>query len=304
MVAEAPSGRVTIALIGAKGMLASMIRERAPQNCFLHLFDLPEFDLTRRSQVMAELQSLAPDVIINCAAFTNVDGAETDQTAAMSVNGEAVGYLAEAACAVDAVLVHISTDYVFDGQSSEPYVETDATNPQSVYGQSKLAGEQALLESGLEKYYIVRTSWLYGPSGKNFVETILRLAAEKEELGVVNDQVGSPTYTADLADAVFALLESPEFSSASARRRPYGIYHFANEDRCSWYGFAKEIVALAMQGGIPLRIKKILPIGTDDYPLPAPRPVFSVLSKEKYCHATGETVPSWQEGLARYFKLK
>ena len=189
-------------------MLAKMVQERAPQNYHLHLYDLPEFDMTDRGQVLQEIRRVQPDVIINCAAFTDVDGCETEIELANRVNGTAVGYLAEAAKKADATLVHISTDYLFDGRQEEPYSEEDRVNPQSAYGRSKLLGEQAIMDSGLKKYFIVRTSWLYGPGGKNFVETILRLAGERQELKIVADQVGSPTYTADLADAKFELIEA------------------------------------------------------------------------------------------------
>ena len=281
-----------IAVIGANGMLAGMIRERAPKNCTLHLFDLPGFNMTDCSQVSDVLGALSPDLIINCAAFTNVDGAETEQELAMAVNGVAVGHLAKVALEVDAILVHISTDYVFDGQQSTPYVETDAPNPQSVYGRTKLAGEEAIVESGLDKYYIIRTSWLYGPDGNNFVETVLRLATEREEMWIVADQVGTPTHTGDLADAVFALLNSCA---------DYGVYHFADEGQCSWYDFACAIVTEGRGFGLPLKVREIHPITTEDYPLPAKRPVNSVFDKGKYKAATGLNIPGWRASLHRYF---
>ena len=289
-----------IALIGANGMLAGMIRERAPQDCNFHLFDLPDFDLNARHQVVDMMSSLSPDVIINCAAFTNVDGAETEHDLAMSVNGTAVGFLVEAAQAVDATLIHISTDYVFDGQATTPYVENDVPNPQSVYGKTKLAGEQAIINSDLEKYFIVRTSWLYGPGGNNFVETILRLAAEREELRIISDQVGSPTYTADLADAIFSLL-SASTSPQPPAPSPYGIYHFANESSCSWYEFACAIVEEAQKCALSLKVQKIHPIATEDYPLPAKRPANSVFDKLKYKSAAGVAIPGWRDSLNAYF---
>lgn len=300
MAADSKPTGLQIALIGANGMLATMIRERVPQDCNIHLFDLPDFDLKDRYKVVDVLSSLAPDVIINCAAFTNVDGAETERDLAMSVNGTAVGFLVEAALAVEATLVHISTDYVFDGQAMTPYVESDVPNPQSVYGKTKLAGEQAIINSDLEKYFIVRTSWLYGPGGNNFVETILRLAAEREELRIISDQVGSPTYTADLADAVFFLL------AASASPQPpasslYGLYHFANEGNCSWYEFACAIVEEAQKRNFPLKVQKIHPIATEDYPLPAKRPANSVFEKQKYKASTGVAIPGWRDSLNAYF---
>jgi dTDP-4-dehydrorhamnose reductase len=300
MAADSSTKGMQIALVGAKGMLAKSIRERAPQDCNFHLFDLPDFDLNDRYQVVDELSSLAPDVIINCAAFTNVDGAETEYELAMSVNGTAVGFLAEAAQKVNATLVHVSTDYVFDGQAATPYLESDVPNPQSIYGRSKLAGEQAIINSDLEKYFIIRTSWLYGPGGNNFVETILRLASDREELRIISDQIGSPTYTADLADAVFRLLVtsvSPEPPTPCT----YGLYHFANEGSCSWYEFACAIVDEAQKHNSPLKVKAIHPIATEDYPLPAKRPANSVFDKQKYKAAVGAGIPAWRDSLNAYF---
>ena len=247
------------------------------------------------------MKALCPDVIINCAAYTNVDGAETNEDLATRVNGLGPGYLAESAKAVGAVLVHISTDYVFDGRKQNPYVESDQVGPVSAYGRSKLAGEQAILVSGLERYFIVRTSWLYGPAGKNFVETIIRLAREREDLRVVSDQFGSPTYTGDLADAIFNLV------TLDASPQPpvpglYGIYHYSNSGQCSWYEFAKEIVEQMRSRGVSLRIRNLQPIRTEEYPLPALRPGYSIFSKDKYMRATGADVPGWEESLSKYLE--
>lgn len=294
-----------IALLGASGMLARKVRKKAITAGYtVSLYDLPDFDMTDRAQVLQEMTRLQPDVIINCAAFTNVDGAETEQDLAMAVNGTAPGYLAEAALEADAILVHFSTDYVFDGQKKAPYVEVDAPNPQSAYGRTKLAGEQAIIQSGLDRYFIIRTSWLYGPGGNNFVETILRLAAEREELRIINDQVGSPTFTGDLADAIFSLLGLTNHELRIADHVPYGIYHFANEGSCSWYEFACEIVTLAKKQALPIRSQRLLPIRTEEYPLPAPRPAYSVLSKEKYLLATGADIPGWKDSLVNYLKSR
>ena len=359
-----------LALIGALGMLAREVRERAERAGYSVVpYDLPGFDLTNGDQVLAEMERVRPEVIINCAAYTNVDGAETEEALATRVNGLGPGYLAEAAMAVGAVLVQISTDYVFDGCKSSPYLETDPVGPLSAYGRSKLAGEQAILASELERYFIVRTSWLYGPGGKNFVETIMRLAREREELRIVADQVGSPTYTGDLAEAIFRLLEIARdeeavmkeplrrgrdeeavtmgplrrsrdevavtmdplrrcrdevavtmdplrrcrdeenvtrhgFFITSSSSRSFGIYHFSNSGQCSWYEFASEIVAQLQRRGEALKVKRVVPIRTEEYPLPAPRPAYSIFSKEKYRLATGAEVPGWQDSLARYLNSK
>ena len=285
-----------LALIGANGMLARKVRELAPAGYVISNYDLPDFDLTNREQVEAEMTRLQPAVIINCAAFTNVDNCESQEELATRVNGVGPGYLATAAQAVKAVLVHISTDYVFAGDKGSPYLETDPPRPLSAYGRSKLTGEDAIVASGLTRYFILRTSWLYGPGGKNFVETMLRLAAERDELRVVADQTGSPTYTGDLAQAIYRLLAGRERSGS------YGLYHFSNLGETSWHGFAEEIIAQARQQGELLQATRVVPIATSDYPLPAPRPAYSVFSKEKYLAATGAVIPDWRESLALYLR--
>lgn len=269
-------------------MLAAAIRKSAPADWTLLLYDLPSFDLTDRVQVF-QLQGLKPDVIINCAACTNVDGCEEQENLAMQVNGYGPGLLAELARQIDAVLMHISTDFVFDGRKTSPYVEGDPTNPLSVYGKSKLLGEQQILKSGLQKYFIVRTSWLYGQHGNNFVETIIRLAKERTDLKIISDQKGTPTLTDDLAEAVFTLLQT----------NAYGIYHYSNEGQCSWFEFASEIVTLARKR-FSLKIEQVLPIPTEGYPLPAVRPKYSVFSKQKIKLAAGINIPDWRDSLAFY----
>lgn len=287
-----------LALVGANGMLARQVNELVPAGYELHRFDLPDFDITDQAQVSAVMERLNPAVIINCAAYTNVDGAESEEALAMQINGVGPANLALAARQLGATLVHISTDYVFDGTKTEPYLENDPVAPRSAYGRTKLAGEQSIVESGLKSFYLIRTSWLYGPGGKNFVETIVRLATEREELRIVDDQIGSPTHTADLARAIFSLL------AAGERRAPYGIYHYANEGRASWYEFACAIVALMQQRNLPVKAQRILPIRTDEYPLPAQRPAYSVFSKDKFKDATGAVVPDWRESLAVYMKSR
>jgi dTDP-4-dehydrorhamnose reductase len=279
-----------LALIGSGGMLASMIRRRACGEHTILPFDLPDFDITDREQVLRTLVPLNPDAIVNCAAFTHVDGCETQEELATRVNGHGPGFLAEAARESGARLVHVSTDYVFDGKKRDPYREDDSPAPLSAYGRSKLFGERAIQESGLESFYILRTSWLYGPGGRNFVETIVRLAAERDELRIVADQFGTPTYTGDLTEAILRLLNGDT---------PHGIYHFSNSGSCSWYEFTQEIVA-ELKKRASLKVERIMPIATDEYPLPAARPAYSVFSKEKYCRATGLDIPTWQESLKNY----
>ncbi len=287
-----------VVLVGANGMLAHMVRQLAPCGVRLHLLDLPEFDVTAHCQVSEELARLNPAVIINCAAFTRVDACESEQDSAYAVNGKAPGYLAAAAYASNALLVHISTDFVFAGDKTVPYDEDDQPRPLSVYGKSKLAGEQAIAASALQRYYIVRTSWLYGPAGGNFVATMMRLAAERDELGVVADQVGTPTFSADLAAVVWRLVELETAAAAPT----YGIYHYSNAGECSWYDFTCAIVAQMRQRNLPCRAA-VKPITSAEYPLPAPRPAYSVLSKDKIMTAAGIVVPAWQDSLAQYFDM-
>lgn len=299
-----------LALIGSNGMLALKVCQQASAAGYEVVgFDLPDFDITNRVQVLSEMERVQPAIIINCAAYTNVDGCESQETLATLVNGAGAGNLAHVARALGATLVHISTDYIFDGNKTGPYVEEDAPGPQSAYGRSKLAGEQAILASGLERYFIIRTSWLYGPGGKNFVETILRLAMERDELRIVADQVGSPTYTGDLAAAIFSLLAlnasyQPSAPSSGDSPRagsvPYGVYHFSDEGQCSWYEFAQEIIRLAMERGEAIKVKTVRPIATHEYPLPARRPAYSVFSKDKFKSVTGMAIPHWRESLAVY----
>ncbi len=297
------TGNKKIAIIGANGMLASMLQTRILEMVEFHLFDLPDFDLTDIEQVRGTLTDLNPDVVINCAAFTQVDACETQSDIAFAVNGDGPGNLAIAVKSIGAILIHISTDFVFAGEVKEPYREDSITGPLSAYGQSKLQGEQTILNSGLTDYYIIRTSWLYGPNGPNFVETIIRLATEHEELGIVADQIGTPTYTADLADAIWKLI-LPITSHSSLFTAPYGFYHYSNDGECTWYDFACEIVRQLREINFPLKVQQIKPITTDEYPVPAKRPAYSVLSKEKIVAATGMIIPLWQESLARYLESR
>lgn len=287
-----------LALVGARGMLAQAILKTAPDGYAIRCLARPQFDVTDAGVVAALLGDMRPHVIVNCAAYTQVDGCESEVETALRVNGEGPGNLATVARDLGATLVHISTDYVLPGDAHTASRETDATGPRSVYGRSKLAGEEAIVASGLDNYFIIRTSWLYGPGGKNFVETMVRFGKEREELRVVADQVGSPTFTGDLARAIFNLLDL-EITHAET---PYGLYHFSNEGTCSWHEFAEAILAEARAAGEPIMAKRVVPISTADYPLPATRPAYSVLCKDKYRCATGASVPHWQDSLAFYFR--
>lgn len=250
--------------------------------------DLAKPDMIR--QVMAEVK---PDIVVNASAYTAVDKSESEPDLAMAVNGTGVGILAEETQKIRARLIHVSTDYVFDGTQSHPYQETDATNPIGVYGKSKLAGEEAIRQVGGD-YSIIRTAWVYGVGGKgNFVKTMLRLGGSREELRVVSDQVGSPTWTKDLAGAIASMIQqSPET----------GMYHYTNSGVCSWYDFAIAIFEEAKALGFPLQVERVAPITTAEYPTPAKRPAYSVLSHGKISAVMGTYPPHWRQALRNMLK--
>jgi dTDP-4-dehydrorhamnose reductase len=239
-----------------------------------------ELDVTDSEALAAKLDLERPDVVINCAAWTDVDGAEEAEEAAMAVNGTAAGHVAAAAAKVGASVVYVSSDYVFDGAKGAPYVETDQTAPLSAYGRTKLAGEEATAAAN-KRHFVVRSSWLFGTGGSNFVETMLRLAATQNEVLVVRDQVGSPTYTWHLAYGVVRLIEGVE----------YGIHHMAAAGACSWYDFAREIFEQAHVECL------VLSATTDMLGRPAPRPAYSALRSQRE-HAI--ELPDWHDGLAAY----
>lgn len=245
-------------------------------------------DITDRAAVDSLIMRIRPEVIINCAAYTAVDAAEDAPRAADTLNHLAPAYIAAATRKAGALLIHVSTDYVFDGRATTPYTEGDPTAPLGVYGTTKLLGEKAVMESGC-RYAIVRTQWLYSSIGKNFMLTMLRLFETKQGIAVVNDQTGSPTYAADLANA----LTSIALGFAEGQE---GVYHFSNAGSCTWYDFAISIAALH---ATPCEIR---PIATADYPTKATRPRYSVLSKEKISATFGISVPHWRDGLKRCFE--
>lgn len=254
--------------------------------------DRTSLDLTVPSAIESLVTSFSPQVIINAAAYTAVDRAETEPELAQAVNALAPGYLAKSAHQVGASLIHISTDYVFNGQQSVPYREDSACDPMGVYGRTKRAGEQAVAQ-GCDRHIILRTAWVYGAQGKgNFVKTILRLSQEREHLRVVYDQVGTPTWARDIAAAIIEML--PHLGPDT-----YGTYHFTNSGVTSWYDFAVEIVALAASMGVPLTLKQVEPITTAEYPTPAQRPAYSVLGCEKLAARLGHKPPHWRQSLRK-----
>jgi dTDP-4-dehydrorhamnose reductase len=241
-----------------------------------------ELDISDASATAGAVAAARPDVVVNCAAWTDVDGAESSPEQALAVNGAGAGNVARAAAAISAWTIHVSSDYVFDGTKRTPYIESDAVAPASSYGRSKLAGEREVAEGAPGRHTVVRSSWLFGAGGPCFPATILRLAGERDELKVVADQVGCPTFTGHLADALVEL----------AACRPLGIVHVAGGGSCSWYEFAREIVA-----GSGLR-SEVTPCTTADMPRPATRPAYSVLGSERRDEVP--SLPDWREGLAEY----
>jgi dTDP-4-dehydrorhamnose reductase len=254
-----------------------------------------KLDITKRQNALAIIRNLNPDIVIHTAALTDVDGCELDEKRAYRINSEGTKNVALACKSIGAVLVYISTDFVFDGRRKAPYKEPDKTNPLSVYGNSKLKGESAVKRI-VKKYFILRTSWLYGRHGKNFVDTILKKGEKEPVLKVVNDQAGSPTYTKDLAKAIHALISviaRPEGPKQSQKVQ-YGIYHVSNSGSVSWYDYAKEI--FKMTGSRT----KVTPISSKELGRPAKRPRMSVLDNSKFIKLTGHKMRNWQEALKEY----
>ncbi|MDR9404052.1 MAG: dTDP-4-dehydrorhamnose reductase [Halothece sp. Uz-M2-17] len=250
-----------------------------------------ELDLSNEEQIRNSIHHHQPDLIVNAGAYTAVDQAESEESLAYAVNGNAPTILAESAEQIGARLLHISTDYVFDGTKHKPYTETDQPNPISVYGKSKLAGEQGIQKHS-RNYIILRTAWVYGAYGSgNFVKTMLRLGKEREELKVVSDQVGTPTWSNDIAKAIVGLVMRLPASPVQ------DIYHFTNSGVASWYDFSIAIFEEAKVLHFPLKVHRVSPISTRDYPTPAQRPAYSVLSGEKISQILGTRPPQWRISL-------
>ena len=275
-----------ILVTGANGQLGSEMRKLGAVSPNEYIFtDVAELDITNKAAVMAFVKHNNIGIIVNCAAYTNVDKAEDDEAMAELINATAVRNLAEAAKAQDATLFHVSTDYVFGAEGNTPRTEDMPTNPLGVYGVTKLHGEQAIAEVGA-KAIIIRTAWLYSEYGNNFLKTMLRLTAEREYLNVVFDQVGTPTYAGDLAMTIFSIIEGGYYDGNE------GIYHFSNEGACSWYDFAQEI-ATAMRHNKC----KINPCHSSEFPSKVTRPPYSVLDKTKIKQTFGVEIPHWRESM-------
>jgi dTDP-4-dehydrorhamnose reductase len=283
-----------ILITGAKGQLGSELKE-VSKNFYGYDFiftDIDSFDITSLEKISEFIKKSKPDWIINCAAYTLVDKAEVEPDQALLINGTAVKNITEAIRGSECRFIHISSDYVYDGNLNVPYNENITANPLSAYGRSKLAGEKyALLHNGS---MIIRTAWLYSSFGNNFVKTILRNAAEKESLKVVFDQTGTPTYAADLAGAIMNIISGVIRNQIAMNS---GIYNYSNEGVCSWYDFAREIIK---ESGLTCRV---LPVLTKDYPQAAKRPVYSVLDKSKIKENYGLSIPHWRDSLIKCLKL-
>ncbi|MGL4908725.1 MAG: dTDP-4-dehydrorhamnose reductase [Bacteroidales bacterium] len=279
-----------ILITGANGQLGSALKKctiNKPSNANFLFTDLAELDITKPTQLNDYCTSNKVQFIVNCAAYTAVDKAESDKETAYLLNTKAVENLVSAAQNSGAYFIHISTDYVFDGKSYKPYTEDDPVNPQSVYGLSKLQGEQKALH--YKQSMIIRTAWLYSEFGVNFAKTMLRLGKEKSELNVVFDQVGTPTNANDLAAAIVQIIDNVY---DEPKKFCQGVYHYSNEGVCSWYDFATEIMHLAK---LPCKLR---PIEGVEYPTPAPRPHYSVLNKRKIKSKYKIDIPHWQTSLA------
>jgi dTDP-4-dehydrorhamnose reductase len=280
----------TILITGSNGQLGNEMQQAAvrfPDFNYIYT-DVAELDICDKGALDAFVKANNVNVIVNCAAYTAVDKAEDDVELCYKINRDAVRNIAEVATENKVKVVHVSTDYVFDGTNYLPYTEDMPVCPASVYGKSKLEGEQALLENCKESV-ILRTAWLYSSFGNNFVKTMMKLGTERDSLGVIFDQVGTPTYAADLADAIMQLLSSETFVP--------GIYHFSDEGVCSWYDFTKTIHRMA---NITCDVK---PIETKDYPARTPRPHFSVLNKGKIKSTYGISIPHWEVSLEKCIQL-
>lgn len=274
-----------VLITGANGQLGNEMRRLGAVSPNEYLFtDVAELDITDKAAVAEFVKSNNVEIIVNCAAYTNVDKAEDDEATAELINATAVRNLAEAVKAVDGTLFHVSTDYVFGSEGNTPRREDMPTNPLGVYGKTKLHGEQAIAEVGA-KAIIIRTAWLYSEFGNNFLKTMLRLTAEKESLNVVFDQVGSPTYAGDLALAIFSIIEGGVYAGNE------GVYHFSNEGVCSWYDFATEIAAAAGHECI------VMPCHSNEFPSKVTRPPFSVLDKTKIKTTFGIEIPHWRDSM-------
>src|SRR5580698_7485315 len=281
-----------IAVTGSKGQVATSLIERAEGKVEIVALGRPAFDLADRAAVIAGLDAARPDVVVNAAAYTAVDKAETEEADAVRVNGDGAAHVAEAAMRLGVPLVHLSTDYVFDGALDRPYREDDPTSPTGAYGRSKLAGERAVADR-CENSVILRTAWVYSPFGANFVRTMLRLNETRDEVGVVADQRGNPTSALDIADALIAISGRMKGDASPALR---GVFHLTGSGEATWADFAEAVFHEAAARG--RRQTQVRRIATADYPTPARRPANSRLDNEKLTRVYGVKLPAWRQSVA------
>jgi dTDP-4-dehydrorhamnose reductase len=293
-----------ILLTGADGQLGQELQRTLVSLGEIIGVGRQALDLTQPDRIRQIISEIKPDLIVNAAAYTAVDKAQTEPELAKSINAVAPTIMAEEQARHGGILIHVSTDYVFDGRKNSPYTEEDAPNPLSVYGQSKLAGEEGIqktsqsLQSAHQelRYIILRTAWVYGTYGKsNFVKTMLRLGAERDEIRVVADQVGTPTWACDIASSIAILGQKVHEQGAPSPLT--GIYNFTSSGVASWYDFAIAIFEEAKQLGFELKVQRVVPITTSEYPTPATRPAYSVLAGQKITAALGSHPPHWRQGL-------
>ena len=281
----------SVLVTGSKGQVGNELNELASEYQYNFLFtDRNSLDITNKQSIRNFIDMNNIDIIINCAAYTAVDKAESDKKQADAINHQSVKYLAQISKEKNIKLIHISTDYVFNGKNYKPYIESDFTAPSNIYGKSKLDGEKALQDINPKNSIIIRTSWIYSSFGSNFVKTMLRLGSEREELGVIFDQVGTPTYAKDLARTILDIL--PKITNNEIE-----IYNYSNEGVLSWYDFAKEIMRMAKKDC------KINPIETKEYPTPASRPHYSLLNKSKIKQKFNIEIPFWKDSLDACLKV-
>jgi dTDP-4-dehydrorhamnose reductase len=287
-----------LVLLGSNGQVGQALQTQLPVLGQVTDLSREQLDLTHSDQIRQVISDLCPDVIVNAAAYTAVDKAESEHDLATAINGIAPSILAEMSQQLNATLIHISTDYVFNGRHYQPYSEDHTTDPLGVYGQSKRQGEVGILETKA-RAIILRTAWVYGTRGHgNFVKTMLRLGQEREEIRVVADQIGTPTWSADIASTICRLVAQSQTSPDSFLSRPE-IYHFTNSGTASWYDFAVAIFEEAAHLGYALAVKRVIPITTAHYPTPAQRPSYSVLSNQKINQLLGSPSQHWRQALRK-----
>ncbi len=299
-MAASPFESPRLLIVGAAGQLGVELQRSFAGLGSIIAVDRETFDLADPEQTRALVRREKPDVILNAAAYTAVDRAESEADVATAINENAPRVLAEEALRTNALLVHYSTDYVFDGSKQAPWVESDEPNPLSVYGASKLGGERAIQQVG-GRYLIFRTSWVYGPHGKNFLLTMLRLAGERDRLSIVDDQIGSPTTSIELARATHTVVAGVLSEKFGSTKNWAGLYHMTCADTVTWFGFAQAIFAKAA-AQMDVRSPELIPIRTDDYPTPAKRPQYSVLSNQKLFDSFGVRLCNWQDALDEVFQ--